>query len=530
MPWYEYKGEKVEAQTPEAAKALIRNRLEGGEVDPTEGMSGMDKFLAGAGSGAMNVLRQTGNILGVVDDEAIAEQRRIDAPLMESGAGQAGRLVGDVAATLPLGLGAGAAARGVLGAGSRVIPAAAEAATEGAILAGPGERGAGAMMGGGLGGAMGLAGRQLTKMGRPRGTPASAALEREGVNLTVGQRSPGFLRAAEESVVGRQLPMVKRARQQAIDDTVRVMMRRAAPTDEAASAIRMGAEDLTADLDKLYNSFEPLYAQVKGYPAKFVTRNGQRLDAALVSTADNFPADDMVRQRVSRFIQNELSGLKNRAGKQLETDDLLELRSRIRARVRDIQRRNGDPYELAAYDAVERQLSDAIEGSLPPEAIQVLRNADGSYAKYKTVEDIMASRKSRDMTAGAIQRGIDKAEARISGSGAAARGSDVTGFGDIAEAAVQHLPEKTGMTGATLALPLASAALGAATGGLAGAGVGGTVLPAGLAALGVVAGRGRARAGADAARRALAQTMERIGRSGPIARAGAVGYASQEDY
>lgn len=68
----------------------------------TEGMSGFDKFAAGAGRGMTNVVRGLGQVVGLgPSEQEVAEQRRQDAPLMRTGAGVAGDIAGNVAATLP---------------------------------------------------------------------------------------------------------------------------------------------------------------------------------------------------------------------------------------------------------------------------------------------------------------------------------------------------------------------------------------------------------------------------------------------
>lgn len=69
--------------------------------DPTEGMSGLDKFRAGMGKAFVDVGRGVGQMVGLVDREDVAESRKRDAPLMNSGSGLAGNVAGNVAALLP---------------------------------------------------------------------------------------------------------------------------------------------------------------------------------------------------------------------------------------------------------------------------------------------------------------------------------------------------------------------------------------------------------------------------------------------
>jgi hypothetical protein len=69
--------------------------------DPTEGMSGFDKFRAGMGKAAYDVARGVGQMVGAVSREDVAESRRLDGPLMKTGAGTAGNVVGNIAMLAP---------------------------------------------------------------------------------------------------------------------------------------------------------------------------------------------------------------------------------------------------------------------------------------------------------------------------------------------------------------------------------------------------------------------------------------------
>lgn len=67
-------------------------------ADPTEGMSGLDKFRAGLGKAMVDTARGIGQMVpGLVSREDVADSRRRDAPLMNTGAGIAGNVVGNVA-------------------------------------------------------------------------------------------------------------------------------------------------------------------------------------------------------------------------------------------------------------------------------------------------------------------------------------------------------------------------------------------------------------------------------------------------
>ena len=157
--------------TPEQKKKLLfaikvekQRRADKEEYDPTKGMSKMDKFVAGYGKAAHDVgkfllPKKVELALGMNQDEAL------DAPLMSTGAGMAGNLVGGMVTTAPLGMGAGMA----MGAGARAlttaprlaralaarpVQAAVQGAIEGAATAPEGAQGGGAGVGAAVGGAL----------------------------------------------------------------------------------------------------------------------------------------------------------------------------------------------------------------------------------------------------------------------------------------------------------------------------------------------------------------------------------------
>ena len=70
-------------------------------ADPTAGMSGVDKFLAGAGKAMTDTARGVGQFFGAVNRGDVAESRKLDAPLMKSGSAIAGNLLGNAAMLAP---------------------------------------------------------------------------------------------------------------------------------------------------------------------------------------------------------------------------------------------------------------------------------------------------------------------------------------------------------------------------------------------------------------------------------------------
>lgn len=67
-------------------------------VSPLDSMSGTDKFLAGAGKGFVDIARGVRQMVGGDDQAMVDADKRMDAPLMATGAGVAGNILGTVAA------------------------------------------------------------------------------------------------------------------------------------------------------------------------------------------------------------------------------------------------------------------------------------------------------------------------------------------------------------------------------------------------------------------------------------------------
>lgn len=114
MPKYQITspdGRKFEVITPDGAsqddvlnyakKQFSSQNTQQQNFDPTANMSGGKKFLAGIGKAMVDIGRGAGQMVGAVSQEDIDRARELDKPLMETGAGMAGNVAGNIAATLP---------------------------------------------------------------------------------------------------------------------------------------------------------------------------------------------------------------------------------------------------------------------------------------------------------------------------------------------------------------------------------------------------------------------------------------------
>lgn len=72
--------------------------------DPTRDMSGTEKLLAGIGGVYADAGRNAKQVLGMSDRKSIDEARKLDAPLMNTGAGRVGNFIGNLALYSPFSL------------------------------------------------------------------------------------------------------------------------------------------------------------------------------------------------------------------------------------------------------------------------------------------------------------------------------------------------------------------------------------------------------------------------------------------
>jgi hypothetical protein len=111
MPRYQITspdGGKYEVTAPDGASeqdvlAYAQSQFKPKEkpLDPTEGMSGTDKFFAGMGKGIYDVGRGISQRFGGMTEHEVAEARRADEPLMKTGAGVAGNVGGSLMTLAP---------------------------------------------------------------------------------------------------------------------------------------------------------------------------------------------------------------------------------------------------------------------------------------------------------------------------------------------------------------------------------------------------------------------------------------------
>jgi hypothetical protein len=232
--------EVPDGTTPEQAHTLMQQHFSPQQTAqaPAPQASGLDNFLGGlkkAGTDTALGVKQLGAMAGMGDKAALekeaADVKARDAAMMDTGAGMAGNVIGNIGMSLLPG--------GVLKAASKVLPMIPGLASAGTALLAPKTLGGAAALGaatgvvqpatsnedrvtnaviGGIGGSAGnLAARGISRVLNPQTDDAVKALMSQGVTPTPGQIVGGAAKRAEDAATS--IPLLGdaiRARQKAV--------------------------------------------------------------------------------------------------------------------------------------------------------------------------------------------------------------------------------------------------------------------------------------------------------------------------
>jgi hypothetical protein len=318
-------------------------------------------------------------------------------------------------------------------------------------------------------------------------SPSAQLLINKGVDLTPGQLNKGGLIDQLETsfenfpIIGQIIKAPK--------DKVEEDLRHALIQESAApGAIVPKTGKASEMLDAAYDSFDPAYQTVHGFP--LVLQKGKPV---IVNVGQNVPMDKALqsvvnsravmatadtRSSVSGWIQNQLSKpIKN-------SEDLLNIRSAIRSQIRNIKATDVDSSaKRELLNNAEDVITKTLESQLPPNLMKRLQSVDAAYANYKKLEDAVF-KGGENFTSAQVERSIKQG---------ADKGTYARGGGSPLRPLVEAGKEVTAQT-----LPQTGARLGPmlATAGLIGKGA--AAIPAAMLSAGLVGtktGRTLARGG-----------------------------------
>lgn len=483
-----------ERQTAPAAKA----------PNPTEGMSGGEKFAAGLGKSANDLwlgLRSLGAQVGdavmpgpggrtaaVAAD--IAESRRLDAPLMDTGAGMAGNITGQIGmAVAPGGLVAGAgklasaagaarAGQALTGAGAAMMApttikgAAAVGAGVGAMQPAMdwGERAANTGMGaaGSAGGMAALSG--LSRVIRPKTDANALSLLAEGVTPTPGQILGGGFKRAEEALTSVPIlgDAIRSGQTRAIGDLNRAAFNRVlAPVGDKLPkglAGREAVEYAEQALGKRYDAILPkLTTEADGAFLSEVQSLRNMMGSGSIDPAKAAQFEAILQNQVLTKFQPGANGAPVITGQTMKAieSDLGQLAAKFG--------KSMDPDQQMVGDAL-REVQSALRGNVlrsNPANAPELRKINEGWANFKRVQRAAAGVGSESgvFNASQLQSAV-KALDKSKDKGAFAKGEAL--MQDLSDPAKAALASKVPDSGTPYRAMLALAGAGGVGGAYGG--------------------------------------------------------------
>lgn len=359
--------EVPEGTTPEQAQASISEHYN--FADPTEAMSTLDKLRAGMGKAFVDVGRGARQVMsnipgvnqiGFYDPVAVQrdvdEARRLDAPLMKTGAGQVGNVLGNVAMTV---------------AAPTSLPASiATGATLGALQ--PTAEGESRLLNTGLGAAGGAVGKVVgdkvaqgatTLLNKAQGAMATRAAqnaERDAV-LEASQRAgyvvppatvnPNIATKTLESVGGK----VATAQDASLknQEVTNTLARRALGLADDAPMSRPILAKMREDAGQAYQAVKDFGAQVnlRFKPDQQLAKDVADIGAGLQSAQKTYP---------SIFSNADIAALKTDLMKAASPADIIEAVKQLRSSASANFKAFDQPEKLALARA-QRDAAEALD-------------------------------------------------------------------------------------------------------------------------------------------------------------------------
>lgn len=385
------------------AAQIDNDPISQGAKDPTAGMSGMEKFNAGAGKAFSDIGLGVKQRLGFASYADAAESRKLDAPLMKSGAAKAGNIGANITMIAPSTLLPGAAtipaAAAIGGLVGMVQPS--TSATETAINTG-------------LGAAGGAGGQWVANKA------AGSVAFQEGQNATrAAQAEQKVIAARDAQKAGYVVPPEDLANSGILTKvlsgiggkvkTAQVASQKNQDVTNALARKALGLADdepLTAQaLATLRNSAGDAYNAVKG--SGTVTA-----DPALASTLNTIAQKyTTASQAFPGAVKSEVPGLVEALKQPTFTADGAVEMTKILRQQADTAFAGGDKglgkAMKEAADALEEQLGRHLTAKNMPEALKAFQDARTLIAKTYTVGKALNT-STGDVSAQVLAKALEK--------------------------------------------------------------------------------------------------------------------------
>jgi len=469
------------------------------EFDPTKDMGTGERVLAGIGKAISDTGLGLRSLVGMSEPGEVAERRRLDAPLMNTGAGQVGNIAGQVGMVMAPGgaltgagklaslAGAARAGSALTGAGvSAMAPTTIKGAATLGALAGAAqpaeditERGANAAWGlaGGAGGQAAL--RGLARVVRPQTDANALALLKEGVTPTPGQLLGGTSKRIEEGLTSVPIvgDAIKGAQGRAVADLNRAAIERSLTPIGAKMPKGMTGRDAIEfageTLGKRYDDLLPkLTTQADGQFMSEIQNLQRMMGTGSIDPAMAQRFEAILQSQVLSKFQPGAGGAPTITGQTMKgiESDIGQLASRFRT--------SPDPDQRMLGDAL-LEVQSALRGNVlrsNPQFAPELKAINEGYANFKRVQRAAAGVGAEEgvFSAAQLQNAV-KAMDRSKDKAAFARGDAL--MQDLSEPAKSVLGSKVPDSG-TPFRTLTALGAGGAAGGLIGPGTAAGVLAA----------------------------------------------------
>lgn len=336
-----------------AARALageIRKQMGGASkqpepmrINPTDGMSTTEKVLAGIGKAFVDAGRGVGQMVGLVDQKDVDEAKRLDQALMDTGAGTAGNIIGNIAALAPT----------VMIPGANTVRGAALINSLAGAMITPGsieDRGQAAMYGG-TGGALGVGAGKLLA-GTAKAANAAAA---------------PLTKAGQERIVGE---VMRRAAGENVDDVISRM--------RGASELVPGSAPTAAEVAESGGMAALQRAMSQANPEAY-TQRGMQSASARVNALRGIAKDEQAMQAAIAAREAAASPLYAAADKAVVTSDdaLRDILNRLpngtMEQAKNIARMEGRPIQIGRDVPAQTIFKDAAGELIDPALMKAPR-------------------------------------------------------------------------------------------------------------------------------------------------------------
>jgi hypothetical protein len=376
-----------EVQDPKAAfqsKVDAQRAADKEKYAPTVGMSGLDKFAAGFGKAMTDTARGVGQFVGAVSRDDVAESRRLDAPLMDTGAGMGGNFAGNAAMLAPTALIPGAATIR----GASMIGA-------GAGLAQPSTSMQETLLNTGVGAAAGAGGQWLGNKvpGWVRGYGQSAKAKSDAAASAAAQK---FKAASDGSSLGYVVPpadlnpgMVSEAASGLsgkIKTAQVASQRNQGVTDKLARRALGLADDATLDAGTLQQIRNQAGQQYQAVGNAGQVQAGKAYTDAIDDAIKPFTSQS--RSFPNRKLPAVVDDINSLKSAQFDAGDAIE-QIKILRNDADKAYAGGDKLAGKAYKAAAEAIENAIDGHLARSGapgLDAFRQARQLIAKTYTVQ------------------------------------------------------------------------------------------------------------------------------------------------